>query len=290
MPDDVRRKLRTFFPKGLQRRAAKSGFAFAEILQTPSSYHLALLSTRPLRVLFSDVTNMERGMLAAESGGVVFVLVHLHAHSAERRRAEAVRVLAHVRDVERDMHLPVVVMGDMNTLSPLDAACHRRDGLLDFFASGEAALREKFLRTVRLPNGSDSLAIDYRPMGVLLSGDPEWDDIVAGSPPAAAPAAPFPALVDLLRRFADPDLDACLGTEPTDVSMIEHVDRPPSFRLDFMLASPRALRALAAEPSARCDIVRDAQTQVLSDHFPVQCGWDRPRGRTADTHHEDFLR
>jgi hypothetical protein len=57
--------------------------------------------------------------------------------------------------------------------------------------------------------------------------------------------------------------------------MIEGRVGAPAYRLDFILASPRAVRELDAQASPRCDIIRTDQTRVMSDHFPVECVWDR---------------
>lgn len=58
------------------------------------------------------------------------VVVHLHAHDARQRIQECQTIVEHLKPY-LDRSEKVVVMGDMNTLSPHDSARHQEQGLLE---------------------------------------------------------------------------------------------------------------------------------------------------------------
>ena len=280
-------------PAALKRRASRAGFPFAELLQAGGGFHIALLSVRPIRVLHYEgsesSSHFERGLLAAETGGVIYIVVHLHAHSVRARGGEAVRVAQLARDLEAEHQLPVAVLGDMNTLSPLDHDCLEALDIASFMTSPSvpSRLREKYLVQVRAStrrmakatlsgtsghsvtggarNGSTPWIVDYSPMASLLApkdkGGWKLNDVVAGSHPSQ------------LKPHEDASpWETCLGTVPTRVSIIEGVppeDIPP-YRLDYVLGSPRLLRA---HHDMVCSVVREPHTLVMSDHFPIECDW-----------------
>ena len=136
-----RRRLAVADPDGLRYRAQAAGFPFAARLHAPSGYNVALLSRTPIRTLGreggEDTTHFERGVLAADVGDVVVVVAHLHAHDALIRKEEADLLTSIVKRLEADHRKPVIVAGDMNSLSRLDSACH--DALhASAFISGKA--------------------------------------------------------------------------------------------------------------------------------------------------------
>ncbi|KAA0170779.1 hypothetical protein FNF27_06477 [Cafeteria roenbergensis] len=184
-----------------------SGFANAATLRTKEIYRIAVMSAGHVRTLWSDPgRDFERGVLAVETLGAVVVAAHLNAHSAPDRAKESdaiARLLPALRqaavrragpgerrrkwgcqgDTEAALNacaarVPVFVSGDMNTLTPLDADCHVKEGLLDFLRDGKLPQN----RTVQVPprlrakylDGSGE-ALDYEPIRVLMgrpSGPP----------------------------------------------------------------------------------------------------------------------
>lgn len=91
----------------------------------------AVMSVHPIHVVEEDDEAFERGMMVVETHGITFVIVHLHAHDSMKRVTEAAQVAVRVHELTAAGHI-VVVMGDMNTLSPLDADWHKKEGLVDF--------------------------------------------------------------------------------------------------------------------------------------------------------------
>jgi endonuclease/exonuclease/phosphatase family metal-dependent hydrolase len=112
-----------------QRRAGAAGYPFSHVLVAPSGFHIALFSTLPLTVVFEDAVHFQRGALAADAGGVRWVLAHLHAQDAGARLGEAAR-LSRLMAGYAAAGVPAVLMGDFNSLSPLDAFCHATEGIL----------------------------------------------------------------------------------------------------------------------------------------------------------------
>lgn len=310
-----RRFLQVAEPDGLRQRAKAAGFPFGERLSTPSKYNVALLSRTPIRVLGTeggaDATHFERGILAADVGQAVVVVAHLHAHESSKRREEAALLAKLVRRLETDHRKPVVVAGDMNSLSPLDRSCHA-DLHIEGFIKGVPPcpdchipdvpdrLKDKYL--FKKQDGSFA-GIDYSPLQTL-AGDKVG---AVGSQPCEQLAASgenedSAPLIDLL-AFEDstdwlevqnmPGYSGtermprrCIGTQPTGISMLGQV--PPEqvlpFRLDYVYASrevgkqacelgQQQGRAVAAgyPKPLSCRVVANELTFGISDHFPVEC-------------------
>jgi hexosaminidase len=303
----------------------RAGFAHAALLEVKTHFSLAVLSSSKLRVLWSnDGSSFERGLLAVETRGVVVVATHLNAHNAIARKAEAAivaSILPSLRELavrvaspgerlhkwgcrpseldECAARVPVALAGDMNTLSPLDAECHKQEELLKFLSTGVTAdgtpvrlperIRAKYMQE---PPEMSGWAIDYRPMEALL-GQPR------GPPPALRDGEPDPVwwtnatwhestqvgcehgragggqMADLFAVTEWADADRCVGSQPTSLSMIEGVDVKdiPPFRLDYVLLGPASA---CGQAKPVCTIVRNEATKLLSDHFPVLCALDVP--------------
>lgn len=177
--------------EGFARFAARLGFSHARLLETQSGFHLALASRRPFAtrlassarpfhhgVLVVDLDLLgggaseggggesgagaslaaEEGEEAASAGRLRICVTHLSPASAAARLAEA-DVL--VRIAAAEPNVPFLLLGDLNTLSPLDAPEHARAGLRARLEA-QPSLSAKFL------NPSGRLA--YGPMGALLGG------------------------------------------------------------------------------------------------------------------------
>ena len=162
----------------IEARAAAAGFAHAAVHAPPGHpYALALASAAPIEIVraWGPAEGFERGALHArldldvalgrggddgpERDRALHVFVaHLHAHNASARAYEADALARAVAGL--GPHAPALVMGDLNTLSPLDAPRHATLGLRDALVRGGARLRHKYL------DASGHLA--YRPMATLL--------------------------------------------------------------------------------------------------------------------------
>ena len=183
-------------------RAAVAGLAHAFLLPQRDGWNIGIMATSPIDVLWSDddPAHFERGAIAGVVDGIVYIIVHLHAHSASARVGEAARIARNVTALTAG-GWPVVVMGDFNTLSPLDADWHAAE---DFIGYLNDAHTPPHLRPKYMTNG----ALDYRPMQTLLDAGltdmcslTHWPEHVPGA--TDDHIAPSP----------------CLFTEPTKVAM-----------------------------------------------------------------------
>ena len=167
---------------GFRRRAASAGYTYSHILLLPSGYHLALLSARPMTIVYEDTEHFERGILVADISGIRFMLIHLHAQSAVERVHETQWIATLIKKYN-DANIPLVIMGDFNTLSPFDALCHQALNIIDRLEGTTVPL---YLRTKYLchhdddencihqvvSSGTDKngiLQVDYRPMMNILN-------------------------------------------------------------------------------------------------------------------------
>ena len=162
--------------------------------------------------------------------GISLCLTHLNPHDV-RRRAKEARAIVKYAPPDR----PFVLVGDLNTLSSLDAAEHRAHGLTQKIRAGPFAkpLRKKFL-------DESGAQVDYTPMQVLLE-------------------APLT------------DIGATDGGYSVPTTINADKMHFATLRLDYCLVN----EALLAQCSARrrqvkARLVRDARTDALSDHFPLE--------------------
>jgi endonuclease/exonuclease/phosphatase family metal-dependent hydrolase len=137
-------------------RGASWGYPHAALFVTEHSpYFVGVLSKYPVTVVATRSAGFHHGLLHVRIRGVHYLITHLSPADAARREAEA----SMLADLVRGLVGPVVVMGDLNTLSPLDREHHVAARLVDVLR-GDATLRRKFLTA----DGT----IDYRPMQRLL--------------------------------------------------------------------------------------------------------------------------
>ena len=68
----------------------------------------------------------EHGMLHVRIQGVHFVVTHLNSHDVRKREIETRLIAEEVKKYEAE---PLVLMGDMNSLSPFDKQLHIRQNL-----------------------------------------------------------------------------------------------------------------------------------------------------------------
>jgi endonuclease/exonuclease/phosphatase family metal-dependent hydrolase len=120
-----------------------------------SDYPVGILSRRPIEDVYTTGRPFHHALLQARIGGLQVWVTHLSPMDARQRGVECRWIADRVHTVTG----PLILAGDLNTLSPSDAQAHARLGVQALLqASGR--LRRKFLT----PDGD----IDYGPMGILL--------------------------------------------------------------------------------------------------------------------------
>jgi endonuclease/exonuclease/phosphatase family metal-dependent hydrolase len=283
--------------RGMAQLAARCGYPFSYVFETQQPYHLAFMSYRPIRLVHQENQMFQRGMLHVDIGahicrlplapsspaadGVHYVLVHLHAHESSQREIEASRVREYVMDLSMMSGWPVILLGDMNSLSAQDSDCHGNLVTLMKSDNKYEALAKKFL-------AADRTAIAYSPMDKLLSV-PLVDMVLATSRrsnPLPVMCASLPAS-NVVEGGQEDDsaprawlgfrdnatacgFARCLFSEPTDLKLDQapNAHKLPGLRVDYVLASEQLLAALS---DFSCGPVFETATQHLSDHFPVMC-------------------
>lgn len=224
--------------------ALKAGYNFSAIFPTRNGFPLAVFSRTPIDVVGQYDNLFERGVLHVVIRGLHFFIAHLNAHSSRKRAEETAVLSALVKNatattvsagssslVENTSN--AVVMGDLNTLSPLDAHLHA-NMTLEGKPMLQALLEMRCYDALRRKFVTSRGTFDYRAMQNLLTAD----------------------LVDV-SEFRRP-------TEPTNIPCDQAQSCTcPHLRLDYMLVSDRI------RGSAVADVVIDAATDVLSDHYPI---------------------
>ena len=210
-----------------------AGYKYAEIFPTRHGFPLAVFSKTPIEVLGKYDTYFERGVLHVRILGVQFFIAHLNAHNSTARSIET----KHLATLLPPPPAKVVVMGDMNTLSPLDDQSLQNMTveelpLLEALSSRYCykAMRQKFL---------ENNLFAYQPMHNLLE---------AGLIDASTMRQP---------------------TEPTDIPCDQvRFCKCPSLRLDYMLVSKHL--AILKPDLLNAKVIRTKKTNQLSDHFPLE--------------------
>ena len=270
-----RRQLGVSSSDGLRGRAARAGLAHSVMLNTPSGYDLAFMAKWPIAVLYTNVDDFERGVLVVAVRGHAFVLVHLHAHDSSLRTAEAVRINALVQELTQS-GWPVAIMGDFNTLSPIDAALHQQHRLLEWLLQPRVPQRVK-RKHLTTAEAAISWSKDYAKRmaqykGVVITH--VCLQVYASTVPSQNPVLDYRPMCELLAAGTMhddcPASADCSSTEPTAYSLVEGFSAAemPPFRLDYVLVNP-VLVDTSGEHS--CQVLKTAATEWLSDHFPVVC-------------------
>jgi exodeoxyribonuclease-3 len=172
-------------PPGIHLIGRACGYAHADLLVSGNSpEYVGVLSKHPITRVRQIRDPFYHGLLHVIIRGVHFVFTHL-TNSQTGREAEA-RQIAHL---VRSYHAPILVLGDLNTLSPLDRAHYDAADVSNLLATSPVA-KERFL--------TKSLEINYRPMQILLEAGLE--DADASDPPHPS----TPTHLDRGERFPAP--------------------------------------------------------------------------------------
>lgn len=222
------------------------------VLLKETGYPTGLTSRTPIRDAVRVLDGFHHGLVRARTAGVTFYVVHLSPSDVEVRIREAEQILeglpatddhAAVAGVRATMAMgePVVVLGDSNSVSPLDR---------DFYSA-------RFVRETRARGDADSGEVSpdadplrYRTIETFLAS----------------------GLVDVVRRRHD-DVGRIMSC-PTPLwkpELSRDELRRDQRRIDYVLVSPD----LAAR-CVRADVINDTSMDWMSDHYPVVTEFRRP--------------
>ena len=279
--------------RSFARLARSWGFGYSAFLETGTGYHLAIASRFPMVVeRATAVLPFHHGALLVQIGGLRLCVTHLSPRDATHRLGEAKEIL---RIEERPPRRGFALLGDLNTLSPLDADEHTASGLVTRLRADEGLARKFLVKPTAAPAAAVAAAAQ------LPAADPDAvSDGAGGTASTVAPAglfsggwlfggvgasagggtlgssqaidyAPMRALLDggladtghsSSRRAADGD-EVQNHSVPTLIN--EDVMHAAAMRLDYAMVN--------APLNGSCTlsgwITRDAHTERLSDHYPL---------------------
>lgn len=132
------------------------GYPHHALFETKTSpYFVGVLSRHPIHHIAGYEEGFHHGALILKTFDIHVVVTHLTPICSRHREAEAARL---VEIIDR-LKGPVLLMGDLNTLSPRDQDRHSISGLVEILRR-DAHLTRKFLDA--------EAKINYRPMQRLL--------------------------------------------------------------------------------------------------------------------------
>jgi len=126
-----------FTQKALEELAESYGHRYAHIVREPFadgsiSFPVAITSKYPIVNVRRVVENNIHGFIEAEIEGLHFIVTHFHPFSAEKRVGEIGQILATIASKDPGMVKKWLLMGDLNSVSPLDRSEYADNRLRDF--------------------------------------------------------------------------------------------------------------------------------------------------------------
>ena len=158
-PDVVAfQELNGYTEEQLRKEAATWGHPHAVLLKK-SAYFVGLTSKEPITVVERHLEGMVHGLLHCRTSGIDFFVAHLSPHKYKHRQKEVEMILQRVtKAMEADA--PVIVLGDLNALSPQDKKLLDETKLVEMYRRWE----EKYDSHKNLNNGK----LDFTVVGALL--------------------------------------------------------------------------------------------------------------------------
>lgn len=162
---------------GLARFGRRWGWPHSAIGKVEhSAYPVGILSRHPVDGVRIIGRPFHHALLQATIGGLQVWVTHLSPLDARQRVVECRWIAERARAITR----PLVIAGDLNTLSRIDTQAHLRLGIAASLQTSDK-LRRKFLT----PGGD----IDYEPMDILLGCG--LSDVCAADPVQATVPTPL---------------------------------------------------------------------------------------------------
>ncbi len=216
-----------FTQASLEKLASSCGHPYAVLLIEGEKFPVAITSKYPITNVKKITDNMDRGFILAEIKGFQIAVLHFTPFDYRKRRQEVALLLAEIK--AKAVNKNWVIMGDFNTVSPLDAAAYA-DGKL---IANYVAYEKKYAPILKLVKGK----IDYTVIQAMM------DD----------------KFVDVLKLRHQEFIKT---VHPKAFEPKNGPDVPS--RIDFIFVSPDLKgKVLAAE------VIKDDFTHVRSDHYPV---------------------
>ena len=268
----------------LEAFGARCGYAHAALLVTNSPYRVGALSrTEPIDVLGRYLKGFGHGALHFAVAGWHYVVTHLNPEGGAVGLAEARRLLTHI-NASVAAGVPLLILGDLNCLSPHDAETYDAWHLA-------SVLDKKKIQTGKSKHGLASKfltkrgdAVNYATFNAFLAAG--FTDL---QPQASAGQQARHETAKWARQ-----------TVPT--SLHDDAMHAAPMRLDYALANRAAAQLLRLPPPGApagagagygyASAVQTAVTDELSDHFPLRvvlCQPDTLGGGGCDALPPEFV-
>ena len=221
-------ELCTFTQEKLEKLAARYGHPYAVIVKE-DGYPVGITSKKPITLKAKKVGEIGHGLLHVETYGCDFLVTHLNPSNTAKRNVEAGKIVSYIKENKLDK---CILMGDMNSHSPMDAEYMEKTAVLLTAKYGGA----------QSPNLLDG-QIDYSVISHFLSVP----------------------LIDICRKYVAPDKRTTFPT-PILMGASRHADvrKQSNERLDFLFLTPNL-----AKKAVDAFIFNEGPTEYLSDHFPI---------------------
>ena len=230
-PDVVSlQELNGFSPKDLAEDAGSWGHSYSEILKK-GGFPTGITSRYPISYVRRIQEGFHHGLLRCQIRDVWFYVVHFHPSNYKKRIDEAGLLKQDIMSLPGE-NPRVVLAGDFNAFSPEDEYPYGKSTeLISFF--------EQLDSTKSSARNLNHGGIDYGAIEAVLGQG--FIDVVASQRSVNRPY---------------------VGTFPT--RLIDDKDHGPDRRIDYIFVSPNLQKSVLS-----AGILRDATTEVLSDHNPV---------------------
>lgn len=221
-------ELCTFTQEKLEKLAARYGHPYAVIVKE-DGYPVGITSKKPITVKAKKVGEIGHGLLHVQTYDCDFLVTHLNPSNTVKRNIEAGKIVDYIKANKLDK---CILMGDMNSHSPMDA---------EYLETTATSLTAKY-GGKNSPNLLDG-QIDYSVISHFISVP----------------------LIDICRKYVAPDKRTTFPT-PILMGASRHADvrKLTNERLDFLFLTPN----LAAQ-AVDAFIFNEGPTEYLSDHFPI---------------------
>ena len=216
-----------FTQASLEKLAASYGHPYVILLVEGEKFPVAITSKYPITNVKKIIDNMDRGFILAEVKGFQLAVLHFTPFDYRKRREEVSLLLAEIK--AKANYKNWVIMGDFNTVSPIDSAAYA-DGKL---VANYIAYEKKYYPILKLADGK----IDYTVIQAML-------------------AYPF---IDAL-KLKHPEFVKTVHPKAFEPKNGPDV---PS-RIDFIFVSNDLKKKVVS-----AEVVKDDFTNVRSDHYPV---------------------
>lgn len=216
-----------FTQASLEKLAEQYGHQYAVLLIEGEKFPVAITSKFPILNVQKVSDNMDRGFISATIKGYNVISLHFTPFDYRKRAQEVNLLLAHIEALASKKNW--IVMGDFNTLSPLDSA-HYSDGRM---VANYQAYEKKYPPIQKLADGK----IDYSVIQKVLN---------AGLVDALKHTTP-----EFVKTIHPKRFEPKTGT---DVSS----------RIDFIFVSKDLVKKIES-----VKVPTDDFTDNFSDHYPV---------------------